>query len=166
MEKAELDNLRKLPPKDRLAKLKKLKQSRRNDIKEIADLITKSQSDLTEQIADEIAPEISRVHIDDLFEQQGNALERSVGNVPRAEDDEEQGYTIFKQLYSDYTELKDISYTSMMGSLSTSKRAILDEIGERLNKTKYHGTSEQLANILVASRSALYKIRKYAGWEQ
>ena len=46
-----------------------------------------------------------------------------------------------------------------------TQREAVDEIGERLNRTKYEPSSREVANMLVASRAVLYKIRKYAGIE-
>ena len=85
MEKSELDGLKKLSPKDRLARLKKLKESRKDEIEEISDLIKKSQSDMVEEIADEITPDAQDKNINDLFEAQGSDLERSIAGVKTEE---------------------------------------------------------------------------------
>ena len=39
----------------------------------------------------------------------------------------------------------------------------IDTIGERLDKSKYHSATNEVADILVASKAALNKIKKYAG---
>ena len=66
----------------------------------------------------------------------------------------------------DYTALKDIAYASMMGPITTAQADEIDKIGERLDRTKYQTASQEIANILVASRAALYKIKKYAGTDR
>ena len=53
----------------------------------------------------------------------------------------------------------------MTGNITQTHKDAIDEIGERLDKTKYEPASAEVANILVASRATLYKIRKYAGLE-
>ena len=53
----------------------------------------------------------------------------------------------------------------MMGPITSIQGGALDQIGERLDNTKYQTAGQEVANILVASRAALYKIKKYAGLE-
>ncbi|MBI2651279.1 hypothetical protein HYX01_02315, partial [Candidatus Woesearchaeota archaeon] len=65
----------------------------------------------------------------------------------------------------DYSKLSDIAYASMMGQLSSAQLEAIDVIGERLDRSKYKPVSQEVANVLVASRAALYKIKKYAGLE-
>ena len=42
----------------------------------------------------------------------------------------------------------------------------VDQIGERLDRAKYTSASREVANLVVASRAALYKIKKYAGLDR
>jgi len=49
----------------------------------------------------------------------------------------------------------------MMGTISQVQRKTLDKIGERLDTRKYVSASAEAADILVASRASLNKIRKY-----
>ena len=37
----------------------------------------------------------------------------------------------------------------------------IDALGERLEKVKYHTLSQEAANKVVATRSLIYKIKKY-----
>ena len=66
---------------------------------------------------------------------------------------------------SDYSALQDITYASMMGPLTLAQMDTVDKIGERLDRTKYKSASQEVADLLVASRAVLYKIKKYAGLE-
>ena len=75
---------------------------------------------------------------------------------------EESAYAPISQLYLDYSKLKDIAYASMAGPLSSSQLKDVDQIGLRLDQTKYQSASEQAVNLLVASKSVLYQIKKYA----
>ena len=72
----------------------------------------------------------------------------------------------FQQSYSDYTKLQNIAYASMMGAITPTQMESVDKIGERLDRSKYHSQSAEIADMLVASRSTLYKIKKYAGVEE
>lgn len=159
--------LGKLKPEAKLKKLKELEEKTKANITDIEELIKDSEKELkTEEVAEEIAPEQTEVNIGRLFEEQATELERTVKkDAPETPEKEERGYISFQQAYSDYTRLQDITYASMMGPLSAAQEGTLDKIGERLDQSKYQSASDEIANILVASRSVLYKIKKYAGVE-
>lgn len=158
--------LGKLKPRDRLKKLKKLGEKRKMQIGEIEELIKDSEKDLkTEEVAEEITPEQTEINITRLFEEETGQLESTVREEAPETERVEQGYMFLKQAYSDYSRLQDIAYASMMGPLTSAQADTVDRIGERLDRTKYQSASQEAVNILVASRAALYKIRKYAGLE-
>ena len=141
--------LGKLKPEAKLKKLKELEEKTKANITDIEELIKDSEKELkTEEVAEEIAPE-----------------QTVKKDAPETPEKEERGYISFQQAYSDYTRLQDITYASMMGPLSAAQEGTLDKIGERLDQSKYQSASDEIANILVASRSVLYKIKKYAGVE-
>ena len=157
--------LRKLKPQDRIKRLKDLEEKRKEEITEIEDLIKDFEKEMkTDLVAEEISPEARNVNIANLFEEESRELEFTVKKEAPKED-KSSGYVAMKQLYGDYTALKDIQYASMTGSLTPSHLEAMDKIGERLDRTKYHSASQDVANILVASKSTLYKIKKYAGLE-
>jgi len=158
--------LKKLKPKDRIKKLKELEEKRKEEITEIEDLIKDSEKELkTESVAEKITPEQTEVDIGRLFEEDAEQLERTVKKEAPETEKEERGYMSFQQAYGVYSKLQDITYASMMGTLTPAQMDSVDQIGERLDRSKYHTQSAEVANILVASRAALYKIKKYAGWE-
>ncbi len=158
--------LRKLRPKDRLKKQKDLEEKRKSEMTDIEELIKDSEKHIkTEEVAEEIAPQQEEVNIGKLFREEAEQLERTVKKEAPETEKEDQGYAAFKQVYSDYTRLQDIIYASMMGDLTPAQTDVVDGIGERLDRTKYVSASKEVANMLVASRSALYKIKKYAGLE-
>ena len=156
--------LKKLRPRDKVKKLKELEEKRKTEMTEIGDLIKDSEKELkTEEVAEEIAPRPLEINIGRLFEEEAGRLERTAKEGPRAAGSRE--YIPFKQLYNDYTQLQSMVYTSMTGPLTQTQVEVVDRIGERLDRSKYVSASKEVANLLVASRSALYKIRKYAGLE-
>jgi len=161
----DIERIKRLRPEERIKRLKELGEKRKSEINKIDDLIKSTESEFnSDKIADEIAPQISPVNIDELFDEVSSPS--SALDKDSSEDLAEfTGYRALKQFYSDYTELKDIQYASMNGSLDTNHLEAIDQIGERLDKTKYHSASEDVANVLVASKATLYKIRKYAGLE-
>lgn len=157
--------LKKLRPDLRIKKLKEFEEKRKSEITQIEDLIKDSEKDLkTERVAEAISPRQIEVDIRRLFEEEGNKLEATARKeAPQAGKSASRGYAPLKQMYNDYTQLQGIAYASMMGTLTQAQREAVDEIGERLDRTKYEPSSREVANMLVASRSVLYKIRKYAG---
>ena len=131
---------------------------------DIEDFIKDSEKHIkTEKVAEEIAPQQEEVDIGRLFREEAEQLERTVKKEAPETEKEDQGYVPFKEVYNDYSTLQAIGYASMMGPLTTNQMDTVDRIGERLDKTKYQTASQEVANILVASKAVLYKIRKYAG---
>lgn len=158
--------LKKLRPQARLKRLKELGEKRKAEITNIEELIKDSEKDLkTEEIAEEITPRRNEVNIGRLFEEEAEQLERTVRKEAPQMARGGADYISIEQAHSYYSALQDIAYASMTGTLTDSHLDIIDQIGERLDRTKYLSASKEVANILVASRSTLYKIRKYAGVE-
>jgi hypothetical protein len=157
--------LSKLPLRERIRRLKKLEEDKKKEIEEIDNLIKNSERDLkAEEIAEEIKPEQQEVDISKLFRQEEEELERTVEKEAPAEEEAAQPkYLTLQQAVEDYEELRGLTYASMGGSLTESQMEAIDKIGERLDRAKYISASKEVANVLVASRAALYKIRKYAG---
>jgi hypothetical protein len=157
--------LRKLRPRDRLKRLKELGEKRKAEMTDIDELIKDSEKEVrTEEVAEEITPEQEEVNIANLFREEAEQLERTVREESPETEEEEGRYMSFKQAYSDYTALQNIAYASMEeGSLTPAQMDTVDKIGERLDRSKYVSASKEVADMLVASRAALYKIKKYAG---
>lgn len=157
----------KLSPEERIKKLKLMGDERKKEVEEIEELIKKSMQELkTEKLAEEISPEPKAVDISRLFETiSGQRLERTAREEasPAAFTKGTKGYQAFVHVYQDYSSLKKIMGYAVAGSLSEEQLEAVDKIGERLDKTKYESASSEIANLVVASRAALHKIRKYAG---
>ncbi|MBS3095816.1 hypothetical protein J4480_00080 [Candidatus Woesearchaeota archaeon] len=159
--------LGKLSPEERIRKLKLMEEERKKEVSEIGRLINESMQEIkTEKLAEEIAPEQKAVDISRLFETDaGENLERTarkeggVGDLTKGSKD----YQTFAQAYQDYSSLKKLMGYAATGSLNEEHQAVIDEINERLDKTKYQNIGAEIANILVASKATLHKIRKYAG---
>jgi len=159
--------LKKLKPRDRIKKLKELGKIRKGEINEIENLIKASEKELkTETVAEEITPEQTEVDIGRLFEEETTELEATVKKDAPPTEGTNQGYMSLQRADEDYTTLKDITYASMMGPITPAQSNEVDQIGERLDRSKYQTASQEVANILVASRAVLYKIKKYAGTDR
>lgn len=163
MEEFNKKKLSKLSPKERIKKLKKLEEKSKKEVHEIESLIKKSINELkTEDVVSEVAPEPRDVDIGELFETKETKLEKTV--IKEAPMDEEPlKYIGFKQAYEEYKQIQSLSYASIMGTMGEDQLEALDQIGERLDKAKYVSMSAEAANILVASKAVLHKIKKYAG---
>ncbi|MBL7055195.1 hypothetical protein ISS05_05560 [Candidatus Woesearchaeota archaeon] len=161
------NELSKLPLRERIRRLKQLEKNRKKEIDEIDNLIKDSQKELsTEEIAEEISPESKEVDISKLFGSEEEDLEGTVKKEAPAEETEEAGesrYLSLQQAVDDYEELRGLGYNSIGGGLSENQMEAIDQIGERLDRTKYTSASREVANLVVASRAVLYKIKKYAG---
>ena len=158
--------LRKLKPETRLKKLKELEEKRKAEITDIEVLIKDSEKDIkAEAVAEEITPEQTEVNIGKLFEDDAEKLEKTVKKESPESEKDDQKYISFKQAYNDYTALQGITDASMSGSLTPAQMESVNKIEDRLESTKYQSASQEVTNLLVASRSVLYNIRKYADLE-
>lgn len=157
-------DLAKLSPQERIKKLRDLEEERKKEVHEIERLIKESMQELrTEKLATEITPEQRPVDISRLFESNGDKLERTVNNEKSARSIGKGDYQVLAQAYQDYSSLKKMMGYAIEGSLTEEHLKAVDRIGERLDRTRYESASEEIANILVASKTTLHKIRKYAG---
>jgi len=167
---AEFDKneLNKLPLRERIRRLKQLEGDRKKEIEEIDSLIKNSQRDLrTKKVAEEVSPEEREIDIASLFRPEEEELERTVREeAPPEEEAGEARYLSLQQAVEDYEELRGFGYASIEGGLSENQMEAIDQIGERLDRSKYTPSSKEIANLVVASRAALYKIKKYAGTER
>jgi len=80
-----------------------------------------------------------------------------------SETSQNQNYLALAQVYKDYSKLKRAVSYAVSGGLSEEQKEMIDKIGERLQRFKYESASEEVANLVVASRAALHKLRRYAG---
>jgi hypothetical protein len=160
------DQIKKLSPSQKLKRLKELKNKRKTEIEEIGFLIEDSEKEIkTNQVAEDIIPRANDIDITRLFEEDSTLLEREFNKTIIEHGNMAHDYNTLTRVYNDYSKLQDIAYASMIGSLTPNLLTTVDQIGERLDKTKYQSAGHEIANILVASRAAIHKIRKYAGTE-
>ena len=153
-----------LSPEDRIKKLRQLEEERKKDVNEIAELIKKSMQEIkTDKLAGEIAPEQKSVDISKLFEAGGEQLEKTVNAERRLAQTGNPGYRAIAQVYQDYSSLKKMAGYAASGPLSQDQMEFINKVSERLDNVKYENTSTEVANLLVASRAALHRIKKYAG---
>lgn len=161
--------LSKLPLRERIKRLKELEEDRKKEIDEIDDLIKNTQKEIrNEKVADQVSPETEDVDISKLFGREDDELEKRAKEAETTETPKEESkvkYLTFDQALEDYEELAYLSSTSQSYDLNEKQMQALDNIGERLDRAKYTVASKEVANLVVASRSTLYKIRKYAGLE-
>ena len=140
----------KMKPEERIKKLKQLEEKSKGEVLEIEKLIKETDNELRiERIAEENVPHPAAVDITRLFEPEGEHLERTV-KKETSETSQNQNYLALAQVYKDYSKLKE-------------QKEMIDKIGERLQRFKYESASEEVANLVVASRAALHKLRRYAG---
>lgn len=165
------EELNKLPLRERIQKLKELDEKRKKESKEIDSMLKDSEKELkTEEVAEDVGPELEEVDISKLFQQDEEDLERTVREeaptTAEISSDDELSYLSLQGAVNDYEELKGLSYASLEGGLSEDQIETVDKIGERLDQTKYMSSAKEVSNILDASRATLYKIKKYAGLDK
>ncbi len=161
--------LERLPPEQRLRKLRELEEERKKEGDEIEKLIRDSMKELrTDKLAEEITPERRPVDISRLFET-GAGLERTAREeMPAvAFTKGTKAYQAFVQTYQAYSELKAMYGSVSVGmGLTEEQLKAIGQIGERLNiAEKYMTEGEKAASKLDASRAVLYKLKKETGIE-
>lgn len=157
MAKLDKEELKKLTPDERIKKLKKIEEENRKEIEKAGELIQKTEAEITrENIAESIKiPETKTIDIEDLFRKEQN-LETTVKEEAPSEEKEEGP---LYQLAQDYQEVKGMLYNSE--DLNENQLEWIDQLGERVEKIKYQSTSDQLANLVVATKSIVHKLKKY-----
>ncbi|MBI5389478.1 hypothetical protein HZB01_03805 [Candidatus Woesearchaeota archaeon] len=156
---AELDNIKDLPAKERVAKLKELEQKKKDELKSVEQMIRESQSEAEhDQEVAEIdidIPQATPIDITSLFDTETTGIEKE------ADDDKGPLITAYT-IHKDYEALGDLRNTSAyQHSLSSTQIEQLQEIDKRLSVVDYNLLTKDLANKLVASRSLLYDIKRY-----
>ncbi len=160
MPKISKEELAKLPPEERLKRLRELEEETKKEIKEAERLIKETEEEIKrEKISESVAiPETRPINIGDIFKEE-EGLESAVREEGVTEQPSEGEQTTLYQLIQDYNEAKEILYSQEL--IDEKKLEWLDELGERIEKARYVSTSDKIANIVVATRSLIYKIRKY-----
>lgn len=155
LDKAELE---KLTPAERIKKLKRIEEENKKEIEEAEKLIKQTQGDIErEKIAESVKiPETKAIDIESLFREEPT-LEATVREEAPAAEAKEGGPLY--QLIQTYEEVKEMAYSSE--PLNESQLEWIDRLGERVEKIKYRTTTEEAANLVVATRSLVEKIRRY-----
>jgi hypothetical protein len=151
------DELQKLKPAERIKKLKELEEQSKKEIEEAEDLIKKTEAEIErDSIAESVkVPEAKPVDISKLFEKP-EGLEAQVQQAPITQ---EEGENKLYQLAQAYEEAKGMLYSEE--PITEKQKIFLDQLGERLEKVKYSSQADQAADLVVATRSIMYKIRRY-----
>ncbi len=156
MAKLDKEELAKLSPQERIQRLKKLEEESKKEIAEAEKLIKKSEEELKRDgMESKLAiPESRQIDISDLFEPPQSQLEQTAQEAHEEEPSQEQLQYMVNQAYEEAAQL---AYEQ--GGEDVLDR--VDALGERLEKINYHSLSDQAVNKVVATRSLLYKIKKY-----
>jgi len=157
MAKLDKKELEKLTPAERIKKLKKLEEENKKEIEEAEVLIKKTEAQITrEKIAESVnIPETKPVDIDSLFKEEPSLETTVKEGAPGTEAEEGPLY----QLAHAYEEARGMLYSEE--PLSEGQLEWIDKLGERVEKVKYQTESDQLANLAVATRSIVEKLRRY-----
>ncbi|MBU0628372.1 MAG: hypothetical protein KKC75_04225 [Nanoarchaeota archaeon] len=155
IDKAELE---KLTPAEKIKRLKKLEEENKQEIEEAGKLIKETESKLErEKILESVAvPQTKPINIDELFHEE-KSLESTVKKEAPKDEKSEEG-TLY-QLAQAYEEAKDMLYSS--APLSQEQASRVDKLGERIEKIRYYSASDQVANLAVATKTLIHKIKKY-----
>jgi len=155
MAKINKEELDKLPAAEKIKRLKELEAENRKEIEEAEKLIKETETEIErEGIAESVKiPETKPIDIGSLF-----AEEESLESTVKKEAPEEDQGPLY-QLAQDYEAAKGIAYSGE--SLDENQLGWVDQLGERVEKIRYHGTSEEIANLVVATKSLIHKIKKY-----
>jgi len=158
MAKLDKEELEKLTPDERIKKLKEIEQENKKEIQEAEKLIQKTEAEITrENIAESVkVPETKPIDIGELFKEE-QSLETTVKEgAPQKEGEEKSP---LYQLSQAYEEAKGMLYSSE--ALNDNQLERIDQLGERVEKMKYQKTSDQIANLAVATKSIVQKLKKY-----
>lgn len=159
MAKLDKEELEKLTPTGRIKRLKELEEENKKEIEDAEDLIKKTESEIDrERIIESVkVPETKPIDIGSLFKEKEESLETTIREESHSAETGAEGPLY--QLAQDYQEAKEMLYSDE--KLDENQLEWIDSLGERVEKIKYQTTSDEIANLAVATRSVVYKIRKY-----
>ncbi|MBW2975646.1 hypothetical protein KY366_08050 [Candidatus Woesearchaeota archaeon] len=156
MAKLDKEELEKLTPLERLKRLKDLQKENEKEIKEAEKLITETKTRIeNDNLAESVkVPELKPVDIESLFRDE-SSLENTVQGAPEQSEEESQLY-LLAQAYEEAREM----YQSE-GPLNEEQLEWIDRLGEKVEKASYETFTKELADLVVATKSLVHKIRKY-----
>jgi hypothetical protein len=171
---AEIDDIKKLSPEDRLRRLKELEEKRKKEANETSLLIKEAEEDIKkEKIIKEIkVPEIKKRDITELFSSEQESLEETVKkSETELPPDAKSAYRIPLEIQNElkeiYSELTSLGYTQnwtreefhSFYDATIRLREIQNHFEEKIK----HGyqLSETVTSQLVLSQAVEYNIRKY-----
>jgi len=159
MAKLDKEELEKLTPAERIKRLKKVEEENKKEIEEAEKLIKQTQAEISrEKIAESVkVPETKPIDIEGLFREEPS-LETTVREEAPAGEEAKEESQLY-QLAQAYEEAKEIAYSTE--PINQEQLEWVDRLGERVEKARYETTSKEAANLVVATRSLIHKIRKY-----
>jgi len=160
MAKLDKEELEKLTPAEKIKRLKKLEKENKKEIEEAGRLIKETKSQIErEKIAESVkVPETKPIDIESLFKEEEPSLETTVKKEAPPVEKEEKNLYLLAQAYE---EVKGMLYSEER--LNERQLEWIDRLGEKVSKAKYETTSDQVANLAVATRTLVSKIKKYQG---
>ena len=159
MAKLDKQEMQKLTPAERIKRLKELEEENKKEIEEAEEIIKATESQIErDNIAESVAvPETKPVDIESLFKEEEKTLEGTVREEAPSTAGKEEG-TLY-QLAQAYEEAKGMLYSEE--PLDENQLEWIDKLGERVEKIKYQTASDQIADLAVATRTVVYKLKKY-----
>ncbi|MBW2989984.1 hypothetical protein KY358_06745 [Candidatus Woesearchaeota archaeon] len=151
------EELKKLTPSERIKRLKKIEEESKKEIEEAEKLIHETESQIEkDNIAESVkVPETGPVDISRLFKEE-EGLESA---VKKSVDEDEKDKSQLYQLAQAYEEVKSMYQSD--DKLDEKQLEWIDKLGEKIEKARYETLAKEVANLAVATRSIIYKIRKY-----
>ena len=156
MPKINKEELDKLKPAEKIKKLKELEEESKKEIEEAEKLIKQTQAELEKQgIAESVkVPETKPIDIESLFKVEPG-LEGTVKKSAPAEESSSQLY-LLAHVYEAAKGLYESEEP-----LSNRQLEWIDKLGEKVEKISYRVASKEVADLVVATRSIVRKIRQY-----
>lgn len=160
MAKLNKEELEKLTPAERIKRLKKIEEENKKEIEEAEKLVKQTEAEIArEKIAESVeVPAPTPVDIGSLFREEPS-LETTVREEAHPTHEEAGAESQLYQLAQAYEEVREMAYSNE--PLNEEQLEWIDRLGERVEKAKYESFCREAANLVVATRSLIHKIRKY-----
>ncbi|MFH2028179.1 MAG: hypothetical protein ABIJ08_03505 [Nanoarchaeota archaeon] len=150
------EELAKLNHADRIKKLKEIEEDSKKQILEAEDLIKESEVAIEKESVEKKVrvPETKKVDISDLF---GPPPEDLEGKTREAVVEETSTKQLQYMVNQAYEEAAGLAYQAPTDDVLSR----VDALGEKLEKINYRSLTKDVANRLVATRSIIYKLKRY-----
>lgn len=165
----EIDDLKKLSPKERLARLKQMEEKKKKEMQETEQMLKETIRQVQVEEVDEKNDDVLTFQtlrdkvkpLNEILEQQQKSLEQEVADaqVPKKEEEQQVQYGIAKEVRGIYEGIQQLGYASQWGQ---SEKEQFYQFKDRLEElADNYQLSKDLQKQVAVSQNLVDNVRSY-----